>query len=133
MVKKQTICLSMIVKNESHIILEVLKQVTPYISYWAISDTGSTDGTQDIIKNYFKSVNINGILAEHKWKNFGYNRTMALKLAYDKSDYVWIIDADDMIVGNLKFPEPMIADAYNLKYGLNFTYDRLQILKNTIK
>mgnify|MGYP000108736064 CR=1 FL=1 len=25
-----------------------------YIDYWVISDTGSTDGTQDLIKNFFK-------------------------------------------------------------------------------
>ena len=49
-----TICLNMIVKNESHIIektLENIYQKFP-ISYWVISDTGSTDNTVEIIKNF---------------------------------------------------------------------------------
>ena len=49
---KSTICLNMIVKNESHIILSTLKNVLEHINidYWVISDTGSTDDTIDIIK-----------------------------------------------------------------------------------
>ena len=43
----KTLGLSMIVKNESHVILRVLTSISPIIDYWAIVDTGSTDGTQD--------------------------------------------------------------------------------------
>ncbi|HBD39264.1 MAG TPA: family 2 glycosyl transferase, partial [Cupriavidus sp.] len=44
------ICLSMIVKNEAAVIERCLRAVRPHIHAWAISDTGSTDGTQDIIR-----------------------------------------------------------------------------------
>ena len=46
-----TICLNMIVKNESHIIIETLKNLCHYIpfAYWVISDTGSTDDTKKLI------------------------------------------------------------------------------------
>ena len=44
-----TICLSMIVKNETHIIHECLDSMWRNIDYWIIVDTGSTDGTQDLI------------------------------------------------------------------------------------
>jgi glycosyltransferase involved in cell wall biosynthesis len=52
---KSSICLNMIVKNEKHIIKETLDNLTKYINfnYWIISDTGSTDGTQEFIKEYF--------------------------------------------------------------------------------
>ena len=40
----------MIVKNESKIIKRCLDSVKDHIDYWVIVDTGSTDGTQDIIK-----------------------------------------------------------------------------------
>jgi len=123
-------CLNMIVKNEAHIILETLNNVKKYIDYWVISDTGSTDGTQDIIKNFFKKEGIDGELVSHEWKDFGHNRTKALEAAYDKSDYVWIIDADDIVVGDFKFPNKMDADLYSLKYGSDFTYDRGQVFKN---
>ena len=41
----------MIVRNEAHIVEEVLVSVGPYISSWVIVDTGSDDGTQDLIRN----------------------------------------------------------------------------------
>src|ERR1700722_13597203 len=79
------ICLNMIVKNESHVIERCLASVKGIIDYWVIVDTGSTDGTQEIITNYLKD--IPGELIERPWKNFGFNRTEALLLAREKGDY----------------------------------------------
>ena len=83
MSKNCTICLNMIVKNESHIILETLQNLSKYISfdYWVISDTGSTDGTQDLITNFFKEKNIPGAIFQDEWRDFGYNRSKAIKHA----------------------------------------------------
>ena len=53
---KKTVALSMIVKNESHIIHECLNSIYKFIDYWVIVDTGSTDGTQDIIKKFVKVI-----------------------------------------------------------------------------
>ena len=70
--KKQTICLNMIVKNEANIVCDTFDNILSYIniSYWVICDTGSTDGTQDVIINYFKNKNIKGELINSKWKDF---------------------------------------------------------------
>ena len=46
---RPTICLNLIVKNESHVIRELFESVAQYIDYWVIVDTGSTDGTQELI------------------------------------------------------------------------------------
>ena len=78
----KTICLTMIVKNESKVIKRCFDSVKDYIDYWSICDTGSTDGTQDFIKNYFKEANIPGELHQHKWQNFGHNRTLAVQSAF---------------------------------------------------
>jgi cellulose synthase/poly-beta-1,6-N-acetylglucosamine synthase-like glycosyltransferase len=48
--KKKTVCLNMIVKNESQVIEKCLASVKPLIDYWVIVDTGSTDKTQQIVK-----------------------------------------------------------------------------------
>ena len=45
------ICLNMIVKDEAHIIEETLNSIKDYICFWVISDTGSTDGTQEFIND----------------------------------------------------------------------------------
>jgi len=47
---KPTFCLAMIVKDEEQDIQRCLDSVAPYINYWVISDTGSSDGTMDKIK-----------------------------------------------------------------------------------
>ena len=103
---EQTLCLNMIVKDESHIIERTLNNLEKYFkfSYWVISDTGSTDNTREIIKEYFKKRKIDGELIDTEWKNFGYNRNVALKNAYNKSDYVLFFDADDRIEGEFYLP-----------------------------
>lgn len=98
---KPTICLNMIVKNESHVIKRCIDSVLPLIDTWLIVDTGSTDGTQKVIKDYMKQKNIPGELYERAWVNFGENREEALQLAKEKADYVLFMDADD----TLKFAE----------------------------
>ena len=47
---RPTICLNMIVRNEAHIIHELIASVAAHIDFWVIVDTGSTDGTQEIIR-----------------------------------------------------------------------------------
>lgn len=133
----QSICLNMIVKNEEDIIKKTLENVCSKIkiSYWVICDTGSTDSTRQIIKDFFKSKNIKGKLYDIPWKNFGYNRTKALELAYKKSDFLLHFDADDKIEGNLILPSPMKKGySYYLKFGNNnITYNRICLVDNSIK
>jgi len=83
----------MIVKNEKDVIKTCLETVKPLIDYWVIVDTGSTDGTQRIIKDFLKD--IPGELHEKPWIDFASNRNEALELAKDKADYVLLIDADE--------------------------------------
>src|SRR6516225_3743129 len=93
----------MIVRNEAHIIRETLDSVAPYISSWVIVDTGSNDGTQDLIRDHMARRGIAGELHERPWRNFGHNRSEALKLAQGHGDYIWVIDADDTLVGTIDF------------------------------
>ena len=89
------ICLSMIVKNEAAVIERCLRAVRPHIHAWAISDTGSTDGTQEIIRNTL--ADLPGELIERPWVDFSTNRNEALELAAQHGDYALLIDADDTI------------------------------------
>jgi len=88
------ICLKMIVKNEAHVIRRCLDSVRASIAYWVIVDTGSTDGTQAIIREHFGD--IPGELHERPWRDFGHNRTEALDLARGKGDYILVMDADNV-------------------------------------
>ena len=127
-----SICLNMIVKNESHIICKTFDNILKYvpITYWVISDTGSTDNTIELIKAYWKEKNIDGELVEHAWKDFGYNRTKALESAYNKTEYLLIFDADDSFHGDFKIPVVLDKDSYNLKFGVGFEYVRPLLVNN---
>jgi len=124
----------MIVKNEAHIIEKTLENICQHvpISYWVISDTGSTDETKAIIQAFFDKKNIKGELVEHEWKDFAYNRTKALECAYQKTDYLFIFDADDSIEGNLSFPK-LKEDKYMFRFGKEFSYERPLLITNRKK
>lgn len=127
--KKKTICLNMIVKNESRVIKRCLDSVKSIIDYWVIVDTGSEDGTQEIIKEYLKD--IPGELHERPWRNFGFNRTQAFKLAKGKADYLLFMDADDTVelVGEFS-KDSLTEDLYNMWRGTKgFSYIRPQIVR----
>ncbi len=98
------ICLTMIVKDESHVIERACRSAAPHITTYCICDTGSTDNTKQIIKSIFDSLGIDGIIHDHKWTDdFGINRTLSMEAARkhtkDKG-WSWVLDADDSIVGD---------------------------------
>jgi tetratricopeptide (TPR) repeat protein len=107
----------MIVKNESHVILPTL---------------------ENLIRDFFSLKNITGELMEHEWVNFGHNRTKALEGAFNKTDYVFIFDADDKIHGSLNFdfledPNQKSIDAYTFTIGTSFVYKRVLLMNNRMK
>jgi hypothetical protein len=130
--KSYTICLNMIVKNESHIIVKTLENLCSYIEFDAyfISDTGSTDNTMDLIRGFFKERGVPGHIEQVEWRDFGFNRTLSLQMAFNKTDYLFIFDADDSIHGDFRMPRDLTHDAYQLKLGQSFVYLRTLIVNN---
>ena len=132
-----TICLNMIVKNESHIIKNTLENLCNKIqfSYWVICDTGSTDNTRQIITDFFNEKNIPGELHNNEWKNFAYNRNIALNEAFDKTDLLLVFDADDEIHGNIIMPKTVDSDGYSLNFGNSdgISYQRILLINNKIR
>ena len=130
--KSYTICLNMIVKNESHIIVKTLENLCSYVVFDAyfISDTGSTDNTMDLIRGFFKERGVPGHIEQVEWRDFGFNRTLSLQMAFNKTDYLFIFDADDSIHGDFRMPRDLTHDAYQLKLGQSFVYLRTLIVNN---
>lgn len=110
-----TLCLNMIVKNEAHVIRRCLDSVRPFVSQWVIVDTGSTDGTQAIIREHMRD--IPGELFERPWRDFGTNRSEALVLARGRADYVLVMDADNVLRAPPGYVvEGLDADGYYLTH-----------------
>lgn len=108
----------MIVKDESHVILRVLKSISPHIDYWAIVDTGSTDGCQQVIKDYFAEKNIPGELIEMPWVDFSTCRNVALNAVESKTDYGIWIDADEEFIPD---------EGFNMEGALSQDFDCVAI------
>lgn len=131
--KKQTVCLNMIVKNEKGVIRRCLDSVKPLIDYWVIVDTGSDDGTQEIIKKHMKG--IPGELHERPWRNFGENRSEAYNLARGKGDYILFMDADDTLDYEKGFRfKNLTKDCYNMWRGIEtLSYIKPQLVKGDLR
>lgn len=116
---KPTICLCMIVKNESKVIERCLNAAKEVIDTWVITDTGSTDGTQDMIRLALDG--IPGELHEEPWVNFGHNRTRNIERARGKADYLLLVDADLEVIQQSEIPA-LTADAYMLRHDCDTSY-----------
>ncbi len=127
-----TLCLNMIVKNESKIITRLFDTVLPIIDSYCICDTGSTDNTVDIIEKYFESKGIQGKVVQEPFKNFCHNRTFSLKACQGLSDYVLLMDADMKLrIGNFDKKMLLKGTSFNLLQGNdNFYYHNCRIVKN---
>lgn len=98
--KKISICMMM--KDEEKNIDRCLKSLVPIINSGLaeliIVDTGSTDNSIEIAKNYTKQV------YEHPWNN-NFSDMRNISISYAKGEWIWIIDADEEIEN----PEQMIS------------------------
>jgi tetratricopeptide (TPR) repeat protein len=130
--KVPTLCLNMIVKNESRIITRLFDSVLPIIDCYCICDTGSTDNTISLITDYFNKKNIPGKIVEEPFKNFCYNRNFALQCCLGMSDYVLFLDAD-MVLEIKNFDKRLLnsGDSFTILQGNDsFYYQNMRIVKN---
>lgn len=96
------VCLTMIVKNEAHVIARCLASVRHLVDSYAIVDTGSTDDTKDVTLRWCAQNGLQGWYAHEPWKGYGPSRCDALDLAehaVGPDGYALIVDADDIWTG----------------------------------
>lgn len=83
------ISLCMIVKDEEEHLREALESVNGYVDEIVIVDTGSTDGTVDIAKEYAD------VFKEIDWNGFANARNVSLDLA--NNELILVLDADETV------------------------------------
>ncbi len=127
-----TLCLNMIVKNESKIITRLFDSVISIIDCYCICDTGSTDNTIEIIEEYFKNKNIPGKIVREPFQTFCHNRNISLQSCLGMSDYILLLDAD-MILTVKSFNKSILttSDCFGIIQGSEaFCYHNIRIVKN---
>jgi glycosyltransferase involved in cell wall biosynthesis len=138
--RARTIGLCMIVKNETNVIRRCLRSVLPLVDYILVVDTGSTDGTQQLIRDFLDEHSVRGAIIEEPWRDFAYNRSFALaRLREVKNvDYAMIIDADDTLelspdFDPSAFKAQMAHDLYDISIlHDNIAYYRPQLFSNRL-
>lgn len=141
--KKNKICLTMIVKNESKIIERLLLSCLSIIDCICITDTGSTDNTVDIIMGFAIKHVLPYHIATHPFKNFGYNRTLSVeeaRLFLKREDYdlshTWLLllDADMILEIDPNFSKSSLTESgYNIiQKSWDLTWDNTRLIKASI-
>ena len=138
--RAKTIGLCMIVKNETKVIRQCLESTLPLIDYILIVDTGSTDGTQEMIRDFLAHHSIEGTVIDEPWRDFAYNRSFALERLREVAqvDYALVIDADDFLELDVgfdptSFKAQMSHDLYDvqIRHG-SITHYRPQLFSNRL-
>jgi GR25 family glycosyltransferase involved in LPS biosynthesis/tetratricopeptide (TPR) repeat protein len=115
----------MIVRDAADFVAETLASVTEYIDCWLVVDTGSVDDTADVVTAFFENSGIPGELVHRPWVGYAHNRTEALHLARGRADFAFMLDADDLVVGELPLADLDDAvDCFRLRFGPDFVFWR---------
>src|SRR5665647_2046609 len=99
------IALSMIIRQEEHLGVRPYENLLGNFDVAIILDTGSTDNTKEIAKNFMSEHKIPGEVYSGTWAGFDGSRTEAIELAerwIQNNDpksvyYLLFMDADDLL------------------------------------
>ena len=130
------VCLNMIVKNESKILARCLESVAPWISYYVIGDTGSTDGTPDLIRDFFNVRKIEGEIHSFSFENFEQARNQALELcrvSEGNFQHILLTDADmELVVDDPLFRARLTSPVYMVRQVSGISYDNVRLLHRAL-
>jgi tetratricopeptide (TPR) repeat protein len=122
--------------------LRLLASVLPLIDAYCICDTGSTDNTKELIRDFFENqpTPIPGVIVEEPFRDFGYNRTYALNACREhlpNIDYVLLLDADMILCtptnkeSIANFKQGLCKDYYHVFQGSpTYYYKNVRMVKN---
>ncbi|MEA2309527.1 MAG: hypothetical protein QOI65_1813 [Thermoleophilaceae bacterium] len=116
----------MIVRDEAAVIERCIDSVREHVDAWVICDTGSVDGTQDVIRRAL--ADLPGELHEHEWVDFGHNRTELMKLARGKADYLLLLDADWTVTVEPGALDELTADSYMVRHSGEFEFHNKRLV-----
>jgi glycosyltransferase involved in cell wall biosynthesis len=109
-----------IAKNEAHIIGNTLQSLQPVINDIVVVDSGSTDDTMKICRQF------NAAVIETGWEGYGVNKNKGIATA--KYDWILSLDADEAIDDELKaslqqLPLSNDHEVFNIRFK-NFFCDK---------
>lgn len=110
MEKRPLLGLVMIVKNEAPTIRATIENVHPFVDHFTICDTGSTDGTQDVVRAAMGDKP--GLLFEETFTDFATARNRVLDEEAKSANpalYTIMLSADEILLGGDKLRDFLTA------------------------
>jgi len=114
----------MIVRNEAMVIERCLEAARPVVDAVSICDTGSDDGTPEIVRRWLAANGIPGAVHEQTFRDFAHNRTLSIEsaqatianLGWDSSNtWLLFLDADMVLeIGRDFRPDALRDDVYRV-------------------
>ncbi len=149
LIPEKKICLCMIVKNESKIMLRCLDAVKPILDYICILDTGNPESigpdgdwddgaTQKLINDWGTKNNVPTKVHNEPFVNFEVSRTRSAELAIEScpgADYLLLIDADMVIEIKDGFDKRKLTlDNYTMKqYSASVEYWNVRLVSTKLQ
>jgi glycosyltransferase involved in cell wall biosynthesis len=131
------LALNFICKDESHVIKNMLESCKGITDLIVVNDTGSTDGTQDIIRNFGKENNIPTYVFERAFDDFEKSRNHAMQKLRDvvaelgwNPDQVhgYWFDCDETLIIDPKFNKNQFTKDL---YMINTYIGQMKYTRNT--
>jgi tetratricopeptide (TPR) repeat protein len=125
-----SVCLCLIVRDEAGVVENCIDSVKDRIDYWVICDTGSRDGTPEIVQQ--RLAGIAGELHHDRWRDFGHNRTLLMRRARDRADYLLLMDADWTLEAAENAFDGLTADSYLVTHAGATEYKNKLLVKGDL-
>jgi glycosyltransferase involved in cell wall biosynthesis len=131
------LALNFICKDESHVIGKMLESCKTITDLIVVNDTGSTDGTQDIIRKFGEDNNIPTYVFERPFDDFEKSRTHAMEklrdvvkeLGWDPNKvHGYWFDCDETLIIDPKFSKDQFV---NDLYMINTFIGQMKYTRNT--
>ena len=131
------LALNFICKDESHVIGKMLNSIKNVADLIVVNDTGSTDGTQDIIRKFGEENNIPTYVFERPFDDFEKSRNHAMEklrdvvqeLGWDANKvHGYWFDCDETLVIDPKFNKDQFV---NDLYMINTFIGQMKYTRNT--
>lgn len=126
-------------KDEENNVFRTLDSIKDVVSTLVIYDTGFTDDTVDMIKNYCDVYNIRLFIKHGKFVDYGTSRNVLLKFCeeIESIDYILLMDMNDELKNPEEFIKTQLIDtAYYLPMewlevnGNVLNYTSIRLIKN---
>lgn len=91
-IPRPRVSVCMVVRNEADILTACIDSVRPVMDELVVVDTGSDDGTPELLKQLWPEV----VLIHHPWDN-DFSQPRTLKLQHASGDWFFLLDADQQL------------------------------------